>query len=422
MNPETLEARLSSSLITIEDAEPVFVVGSVRSGTSIVMEALRSGGELRGFNEGNVASMVQRMWDVLDHHEDDAGPLRELRARAPSKVDTEGLKIYTANTIAALYAKQMGSGPWMDKSPESYLGAPMIRFCPTLGKIYPKARFLMCLRRGIENVMSRQRKFPDVPFRSLCRSWADAAAAWWEIREELGERGLIVRQDEIALHPERVAKEMSDFLGMGKRRRQAIEDVFTYRRPEQSQFAQDHRFIGLDETPWDQEQKETFAEVCTEIMETVGFPMEGKELVSAAPIRLFFPIAEESVEKCHLSSAEAFRRGEGGAIILDANPASQPPAEVRYLEVPLRGQKSFSARVGVAGSGSGPVVCALRIVSAAGEEGALLKRSVSPGQSVEWSEEFPALDGVFSVEISARRDGDGAEVVATTWVNARLEA
>jgi hypothetical protein len=51
-----------------QNAEPIFVLGSVRSGTSATVRALVDGAGIRGHNEGNIAALMQRMLDQVDEY------------------------------------------------------------------------------------------------------------------------------------------------------------------------------------------------------------------------------------------------------------------------------------------------------------------------------------------------------------------
>jgi hypothetical protein len=424
--PRTPFEALSRERLSFPEARPVFIVGSVRSGTSIMINALRDGAGIRGFSEGNVASLFQRMLDAI---EDQQRLLEEYRLEPPgreSREELERLATCLPNYVTALYAQIMGTGRWLDKSPESYLGAPMIRYAPQLQEALPEARFVFCIRRGIENVMSRQRKFPEIPFRSCCISWADAARNWIAVRDRLDGRYLEVHQHRIAVHPDEVARALAVFLGFSDDQRQAVEDIFTHRRFEQSQFAQDHRFIGLDETPWDEEQRQLFREHCAEMMGAFGYDLGPQVLRPAGPVRLFFPVAEESIERIGIDAdPESFRREGERGLQLRPNPPGQEPAGIRYLNVPLSGQSRFRATLHVPRRAAGAVVFRFRVERS--ESGATVsdhRCRVDPGQRETWDTDFPPLDGVFNVVIATEMAEGAASArhAAAIFEDARLES
>jgi hypothetical protein len=319
----------------------------------------------------------------------------------------------------------MGPGQWLDKSPESYLGAPMIRFCPTLLEVFPKARFVWCVRRGIENIMSRQRKFPGIPFRSFCRSWTDAVLEWRNVRDRLAGRYLEVHQEQIAIHPDRVSADLASFLSLSRSQRQAVEDVFTNKRLEQSQVAQDHRWIGLDETPWDAEQRNLFRDICGEMMAALDYGMEAKTLSPAGPIHLFYPVTQTAVETRHVTAGDGgFWKAGPSSLGLHPNPPGSPPASVRYKNIPLQGQSRFFATLAVPSNAQGPVLFAFRLEeSAGGRTLAEGTQEVLPGTEVPWELVFHSPEGVCDIVISTQMAPSArtAEGAAATWLDARLE-
>src|SRR5688572_26739831 len=55
-------------LVRYPQALPVFIIGSVRSGTSAAMDALRDGAGIPGFNEGVLAQLMPVLLSSIDRH------------------------------------------------------------------------------------------------------------------------------------------------------------------------------------------------------------------------------------------------------------------------------------------------------------------------------------------------------------------
>src|SRR5687767_11132337 len=158
--------RPAMEVVRYPAAVPIFVVGSVRSGTSAMMHALRDGAGIRGFNEGVLAQLMPVLLAAIGNH---YGTFNQKPTTMLGSVPREFLENGIKNLFGRAFVETMGTGRWLDKTPG---GAPMINACPTLLEIFPEAKFIFCKRRGVENVLSRQRKFPGRSVEAHCEGWA----------------------------------------------------------------------------------------------------------------------------------------------------------------------------------------------------------------------------------------------------------
>ena len=185
------------------DVEPIFIVGCVRTGTSAVVGALKNAGHIRGYNEGGAIPLLHRLLKETERFfqsfsdeylSNEKHYIANLDRRA---IETDLINVFTGQLI-----EMMGRGRWLDKTPE---GPAMIRACPTLLKAFPKAKFIFCKRRAIENILSRQRKFGTEPFEVYCLNWAATMSAWLEVRNQLRGASIELDQRDMAVQPERAA-------------------------------------------------------------------------------------------------------------------------------------------------------------------------------------------------------------------------
>ncbi|MAG54897.1 MAG: hypothetical protein CMJ83_01265 [Planctomycetes bacterium] len=406
------------------DAEPIFVVGSVRSGTSALAQALKTGACIPGFNEGNVAALMRLILDQIDEYFRQLSPeyMKVPSHHLIANVDRKAIEDHIVNHFVDVYARHAGNGRWIDKSPDSYLFAPMIRSCPELQRMSPKARFIFCARRGIENVLSRMNKFPHIPFDYQCRSWAHTFAEWGRAREEVGaDRCLEVQQRDMAIRPHAVAADLRAFLELDERQESSIIRLLSERRHEQSRIAQEYREIPLSETPWDEEQRDGFYRWCHPMMQAAGFDLEGRSIASKAPIRLFFPTIAASVALTNVDPDHGFSEIEPDVLQLRPNEVGEPPAVVRYAAVPLEGQERFVADVGVDHPQGGPVQFGFRLSeTGTGCEVAVASHTVSTPERFEtWSVSLPPLRGTYDIEIATQMHED-AETAAYAWARFRM--
>lgn len=338
-----------------ETTQPVFVLGSARSGTSAVRLVLESCAGFRGYREGHLANAIPLLVTQIERHYDEHAHVLDLDQQVlVANTDRDRMR----RSIVDVFARQMvdlaPGERWLDKTP----GGRMVRAAPFLADCFPRARFLYCIRRGIENIISRQRKFADVPFENQCIVWADAVQAWLEVKDALGDRGLVVRQHDLVRRPEEVAVSIRDVIGLSAAEGEAIARSFVESRPEQTGFNQ-NRFTALDETPWTEEQRATFVEKCGAEMELMGFSLEGASMDAAMPLRLFWAVAGDVVEVEGLSEAD-FTCDADGTLGVRLEGSVERRA-IRYRDVPMAGHDHFTTSVAFSRECSSAVELSLSI-------------------------------------------------------------
>lgn len=248
----------------------VFVIGSPRSGTSILGEALRRGAGYAGCNEGQVFELFPQLASVVDkHYERSAGVLRNP-AHMISLVPRETFIDVLSQLFARIEAEHFGDRPWMDKTP----GGNMIAGAPWLARLWPDAVFIYATRRGLENVASRRRKFPNVGFDRHCLMWADCAQKWLAVRDDaqLAGRWLQVDQQDVAQSPERVAAQLAAFLQLDASGQQALLTVFTGSHPERT--ASSAGPMTLAGSGWSETEQAVFMKHCGPMMEAMGYSLD----------------------------------------------------------------------------------------------------------------------------------------------------
>jgi hypothetical protein len=259
---------------------PVFIVGSPRSGTSALANVLWHIG-YRGFGEGHFLTLLHYIDAIVDQHyvrwpatDPDVmlGNIdkRELKRRLFATFRTmvnDLIPIERLNSANEMIQFK----PWFDKTPN----LQMILVIPILRELWPDSVFVFAKRRGIENVISRVKKFPDETFENHCADWAGNMAAWRTIRPQLPSGCFIeVEQRDMIQQPERTARSLCAFLHVDESEVPAACNVMSTNRAEESEKGSASTTLSLGESGWTVEQTETFLKYCESEMKEFGYTMD----------------------------------------------------------------------------------------------------------------------------------------------------
>jgi hypothetical protein len=253
-----------------EQLQALFILGAHRSGTTQILRLCKDVFGYRGGTEGYVWQSVK----VLNDHF--ARLIAEFEGEQNPALKNFSVTLFTPQEIVRRYTHallelhraEFGSEPFVDKTP----GFEGVSAAPLVLQMLPAARFIFMRRRGIENVMSNLRRFPHTPFRTACLSWARPMQRWLEVRERVASRSIEVDQRDLGVQPLNVASQLVFFLRRGDADI-AGEYLLTH-FPEKTQAGGYASYIALRDTGWDEEQRETFREVCGGMMAAYGYPMD----------------------------------------------------------------------------------------------------------------------------------------------------
>jgi hypothetical protein len=244
---------------------PVFIMGSPRSGTSILVDGLRGAGYY-GFGEGNFLSFLRVIERDIDRH-------YAIFATAEpniliSRIERQALKSALYKVICSAASEAYGNKPWIDKT-----GNPeMIEAIPILLDYWPQSRFIFAKRRAIENVTSRLKKFPSLNFNYHCNDWARNMSSWRGIRRILPQlRAIEVDQYEISHAPLETAARISRFLSLTENAVQRMASIFEGGRPQQTEAGSAKRILSLASSGWTAQQLEVFHAKCDQEMVAFGY-------------------------------------------------------------------------------------------------------------------------------------------------------
>ena len=247
---------------------PIFVVGSMRTGSSTMVKSLRECGII-GHNEGHFlalfATLTRIVPEYIASHQDVAFPRHML-----TDVDQEDFLSDLYDFFDGWVASMYQSGHWMEKT----VNIEGLLAVPIFSKIWPKARFIFMKRRGMENVCSRLRKSPESSFEFHCQDWSDIMSAWLEIRKDLGGKYLEVEQFDMLIDPDRIAVLVSEFLDLSDAQAKLLG--VSLQNIEMEKTGSDSTVLALQDLGWSDAQQAQFRQICGKAMEMFGYGY-GKE-------------------------------------------------------------------------------------------------------------------------------------------------
>lgn len=240
----------------------VFIAGAPRSGTSILVFALKEVFGLPGFGESHVMPAFQRMVHQLRAYTN--GFISISDPVMLKKLNRSDLERYLFQYIQQFYSENFPQGSWIDKTPsdEAVFGLPLIE------SVFPDARLIATKRNGIEVVTSHVKKFNST-FEGACLSWVNAMKGLVHARQ--GCRDLLeVDQYDFLNAPADVSNRIANHLN-DLDRAEELANYFVNQRVEQSSVLDLKIRTRLADTNWSHDEKELFKQHCGKTMEAFGY-------------------------------------------------------------------------------------------------------------------------------------------------------
>jgi hypothetical protein len=267
--------------------DPVFVIGSPRSGTSILAWSLAAQDDFSTFSESDFIfhlfgqGRLEEAYRTVGDHVG-GGWLAE------KDVSREEFFAHLGLGLNALLTSRAKTARWVDQSPSYTLIARR------LAELFPGASFLHILRDGRQVVNSMINSGFEAPwakeFRTACRTWAHFARVASAFEVEWPERCLTVPYAELVASPEEWFDRILEFIGappspapalyFGSHRINSSYDRGSMRTGDGRAFSPVTTSGPADpSSEWTPEQQEIFWEEAGEAMAQHGFA-PSEELVS----------------------------------------------------------------------------------------------------------------------------------------------
>ncbi len=256
----------------IEDnnsSKPIFIMGSARSGTSILTYSINKALGLRHYGEGHFLGILPKIIPTIGSYFT-AAQSTEMPGTIIHEVDHHVLVAQTQQMIKKQYQDFFGNNCFVDKTPD----IPMLTALPYIKQTWPQAKFIFAKRRGIENIVSRLQKFPNLPFEKQCQAWRDSFHYWQQSLKEskLQEKQCIeIDQYDIQTQPTSVAKTLGHFLDLEATQVKSIEQIFKQENPQMTRSNAKEKVKSINEVGWTKEQIKYFKSTCGDVMERFGY-------------------------------------------------------------------------------------------------------------------------------------------------------
>jgi hypothetical protein len=240
----------------------VFIAGAPRSGTSILVFALKEVFGLPGFGESHVMPAFQRMVHQLRAYTNGFTSISDPVML--KKLNRSALERHLFEYIRQFYRDNFPEGSWIDKTPsgEAVFGLPLIE------SVFPDARLIATKRNGIEVVTSHVKKF-NSSFDDACLNWVNAMKGLVHARQGCHHL-LEVDQYDFLNAPEEVSQRIAIHLNAGDRAEE-LANYFANHRVEQSSVLGPKKRARLADTNWSDDERKLFKHRCGSMMKAFGY-------------------------------------------------------------------------------------------------------------------------------------------------------
>lgn len=255
---------------------PIFIVGSHRSATSMMLKAIQSTYNVVGNTEGYIWPTLHGLKTTLDGvfsvlgGSEQSGVGRDFSVK---KIGSKRIFDMWQQDLDALHKEMFSTDVWVDKTP----GVEMIRTLPLVYSYYPNAAFIFMKRRGIENVDSRKRRFDD-DFWTACRRWTEIMDVWLDVRSRIGSNLVEVEQSFLSMDTEAIAQRIVNLLGGGDDEVQSLVKTFSERKHEVTKEPMERVWLGLEDMEWPDYEKKAFVDICGGTMAAYRYPLSQMKL------------------------------------------------------------------------------------------------------------------------------------------------
>ncbi|WP_394128926.1 sulfotransferase [Shewanella maritima] len=237
-----------------------FIVGSPRSGTTVVGNAVQDAYKVKSHGESHISELFEQMLTTATQFVTKSAAARAKGTLTHSVSDVHMQSLLLEN-LRQLHRDMYGNAIVIDKTP----GGPMIAALPMLLKVYPQAKVIYCKRRAIENVASRLKKFPKVSFTAHCKQWRNTHHQWNNAKNDIIKTHnrknwfCVVEQYLLETQVEKESAKVARLIGLNSDQKQRFTGYFKHNSPQRTSKG---GTMSLDGINWSEDQKSTFMTIC----------------------------------------------------------------------------------------------------------------------------------------------------------------
>lgn len=241
---------------------PIFILGTTRSGTSALHLALLNALQHKGDGEGHFFESILQLLSSIDTIY--ASEASKLSGTFIHHVQKDFFIEDIFHLYARVYRKLLGE-LFIDKTPTH----EAIRSAQYIHKVFPAAKVIYMQRRGIENVLSKQRKFPNTEFSLLCNEWRACIVEWRKVRQLLTSY-IQIEQFELHSNTVTVIDKISSYLDLTEAESHALKRHLSDNTIEQTSNAPPANIANCGFTD---EENNVFLEICGGCMREEGYSL-----------------------------------------------------------------------------------------------------------------------------------------------------
>lgn len=183
------------------ETQPIFIIGSPRSGTTLVRVILDSHPNICCGPETHLIKTLQEL------HADIEQKWHMLQPYTATHETVNNAIGNILETFTNEYKKQKKKPRWAEKTPDNIFRADFIN------TIFPTCQFINVIRDGRDVVSSYKQRWGRFTLFKAISTWNKAIELTYQYQKQLPkERYLEIYYEELVTNPEKVTKEMMTFL------------------------------------------------------------------------------------------------------------------------------------------------------------------------------------------------------------------